>query len=122
MQPFFKFISFLLPIWAVFGPTCNGGRIFSFQMHHRFSDQVKNWSISTSKLLHSHWPVKGSFEYYAVLAHRDQILRGRRLSDANAPFTFSDGNSTLRISSLGLYVITFWVKFTVKGTVNFFLF
>ncbi|XP_039054570.1 aspartyl protease family protein 1-like isoform X2 [Hibiscus syriacus] len=75
------------------------GRIFTFKMHHLFSEPVKNWSNSTGKL--SHWPAKGSFEYYAVLAHRDRLLRGRKLSDINATLSFSDANSTFRISSLG---------------------
>ncbi|GAY53810.1 hypothetical protein CUMW_151890 [Citrus unshiu] len=104
MPCFLKFFFFLVPIWAVIGPSsCDGGRIFSFEMHHRYSDQVKNWSISSGKLSHSDWPDKGSFDYYALLAHRDQILRGRHLSDTdtNSPLIFSDGNSTLRISSLG---------------------
>ncbi|KAK6237286.1 hypothetical protein QUC31_002755 [Theobroma cacao] len=89
---------FLMPIW-VLSFKLSYGRIFTFKMHHRFSEPVKNWSNSTGKL--SHWPVKGSFEYYAVLAHRDRLLRGRQLSGINAPISFSDGNSTFRISSLG---------------------
>ena len=90
---------FLMPIWALSFKLCYG-RIFTFEMHHRFSEPVKNWSNSTGKL--SHWPVKGSFEYYAILAHRDRLFRGRKLSDINATLSFSDGNSTFRISSLGL--------------------
>ncbi|XWS45594.1 hypothetical protein CRYUN_Cryun15aG0149900 [Craigia yunnanensis] len=89
---------FLMPIW-VLSFKLSYGRIFTFQMHHRFSEPVKNWSNSTGKL--SHWPVKGSFEYYAILAHRDRLFRGRKLSDINATLSFSDGNSTFRISSLG---------------------
>lgn len=111
MPCFLKFFFFLVPIWAVIGPSsCDGGRIFSFEMHHRYSDQVKNWSISSGKLSHSDWPDKGSFDYYALLAQRDQILRGRHLSDTdtNSPLIFSDGNSTVRISSLGLYVTSFF--------------
>lgn len=84
----------LITIW-VFSKTCKG-RVFTFKMHHRFSDSFKNWSGLTRN-----WPEKGSFEYYAALAHRDQMLRGRRLSDADASLAFSDGNSTFRISSLG---------------------
>ncbi|KAJ6678171.1 ASPARTYL PROTEASE FAMILY PROTEIN 1-LIKE [Salix viminalis] len=84
----------LITIW-VFSKTCKG-RVFNFKMHHRFSDSFKNWSGLTTN-----WPEKGSFEYYAALAHRDQMLRGRRLSDADASLAFSDGNSTFRISSLG---------------------
>lgn len=88
----------LMPIW-VLSFKLSHGRIFTFEMHHRFSEPVKNWSNSTGKL--SYWPVKGSFEYYAVLVHRDHLLRGRKLSDINASLSFSDGNSTFRISSLG---------------------
>ncbi|XVF59838.1 hypothetical protein PTKIN_Ptkin07bG0307600 [Pterospermum kingtungense] len=89
---------FLIPIW-VLSFKLGYGRIFTFEMHHRFSEPVKNWSSSTGKL--SYWPVKGSFEYYAVLVHRDHLLRGRKLSDINTTLSFSDGNSTFRISSLG---------------------
>ncbi|KAK4843227.1 hypothetical protein QYF36_005551 [Acer negundo] len=107
MHYFLNFIFVLLPIWAfLVGPPftcCDSARIFSFEMHHRFSDPVKNWSDSTGKLLSRYWPDKGSFEYYAVLIHRDQLLRGRHLSasDAKSPLAFLDGNSTLRINSLG---------------------
>ncbi|MBA0824341.1 hypothetical protein Goarm_021017, partial [Gossypium armourianum] len=59
----------------------------------------KNWSNSTGKL--SHWPLKDSFEYYAVLAHRDRLLRGRKLSGANTTLSFADGNFTFQINSLG---------------------
>ncbi|GAV91011.1 Asp domain-containing protein [Cephalotus follicularis] len=80
----------LLPVWGQ-------GHIFSFKMHHRFSEPVKKWSNSSTQ-----WPPKGSFEYYTVLAHRDRILRGHDLSEiSGAPLAFSDGNSTFRISSLG---------------------
>ncbi|PPD67846.1 hypothetical protein GOBAR_DD35270 [Gossypium barbadense] len=68
-------------------------------MQHRFSEPVKNWSNSTGKL--SHWPLKDSFEYYAVLAHRDRLLRGRKLSGANTTLSFADGNFTFQINSLG---------------------
>ncbi|PPD96842.1 hypothetical protein GOBAR_DD06110 [Gossypium barbadense] len=95
MSSFTKTIFFL---W-VLSTKLSDGRIFTFKMHHLFSEPVKNWSNSTGKL--SHWPAKGSFEYYAVLAHRDRLLRGRKLSDINATLSFSDGNSTFRISSLG---------------------
>ncbi|CAN1757710.1 Aspartyl protease family protein 1 [Linum perenne] len=82
--------------------SCNG-RIFSFEMHHRYSDTYKNWSTRGKKSLHfppQKWPEEGSFEYYAALARRDHFLRGRRLSD-DSPLAFADGNSTFRLSSLG---------------------
>lgn len=110
---FLKFVFFLLPI--LFFPQCSNGRIFTFKMHHRFSDSLKNWSHSA----YNHFPLgnwlsKGSFEYYAELAHRDQILRGRKLANVDAPLAFSDGNSTFRISSLGLYVsFNSWIGFSL---------
>ncbi|XP_022752168.1 aspartyl protease family protein 1-like [Durio zibethinus] len=91
---------FWMLIWVLsFTLSYGRRRIFTFEMLHRFSEPVKNWSFATGKL--SHWPVKGSFEYYAVLAHHDRLLRGRKLSDINATLSFSDGNSTFQISSLG---------------------
>ncbi|GAV82950.1 Asp domain-containing protein, partial [Cephalotus follicularis] len=72
---------------------------FSFKMHHRFSEPVKKWSNSSTQ-----WLPKGSFEYCAVLAHRDRILRGCGLGlseISRAPLAFFDGNSTFRSSSLG---------------------
>ncbi|POO00801.1 Aspartic peptidase [Trema orientale] len=75
------------------------GRIFSFKMHHRFSDPVKKWSEVAGKL--SPPPERGTFEYYAELADRDRLLRGRKLSGTDGPLAFSEGNSTFRINSLG---------------------
>lgn len=89
---------------------CNA-RVFTFEMHHRYSDQVKIWSQKNfhphnqhhyHHNLHHHWPKKGSFEYFSDLAQRDRFLRGRKISQLEEqPVTFSDGNSTFRISSLG---------------------
>ncbi|XP_050230317.1 aspartyl protease family protein 1 [Mercurialis annua] len=86
----------LLSIWVL--PQSSKARVFTFKMHHRFSESLKNLSDFTFS---TKWPSKGSFEYYAELAHRDQMLRGRKLSNGEAPLSFSDGNSTFRISSLG---------------------
>ncbi|XP_024032810.1 aspartyl protease family protein 1-like, partial [Morus notabilis] len=92
------------------GGACHG-RIFSFQMHHRFSDPVKRWSSAAADV-----PEKGSFEYYAHLADRDRLLRGRKLSElGNSPLAFSDGNSTVRITSLGFLHYT-TVKLGTPGT------
>ncbi|XP_010531119.1 PREDICTED: aspartyl protease family protein 1 [Tarenaya hassleriana] len=98
---FFTSILFLIPISTLLSSGSCHGRIFSFEMHHRFSDTVKRWADSTGKL--ASFPPKGSFEYYDVLALRDRLIRGRRLSetDSSSSLTFSDGNSTFRISSLG---------------------
>ncbi|KAK9678828.1 hypothetical protein RND81_11G235200 [Saponaria officinalis] len=85
-------------------------RIFTFEMHHRYSHRVKIWSQSNvesrgnsnhSVNRSNNWPEKGSFEYYADLAARDRYFRGRKISEIEEPMTFSDGNETFRISSLG---------------------
>ncbi|KMT09314.1 hypothetical protein BVRB_6g134120 [Beta vulgaris subsp. vulgaris] len=88
---------------ALFFHFCNA-RVFTFEMHHRYSEQLKIWSQKNSLFPHHHhhhWPKKGSFEYYSELAQRDHFLRGRKISQLEKPVTFSDGNSTFRISSLG---------------------
>ncbi|XP_062101889.1 aspartyl protease family protein 1 [Humulus lupulus] len=93
--------SFLVLIWGF--RSCHG-RIFSFKMHHRFSEPVKKWSetAGAGKLSPpQNLPEKGSYEYYAELADRDRLLRGRKLSEIDAPLAFSEGNSTFRISNLG---------------------
>ena len=96
---------FLVFVWGGGGFRSCHGRIFSFKMHHRFSEPVKKWSLATGKISPAdNLPEKGSFEYYAELADRDRFLRGRKLSEFDAPLSFSDGNSTFKISSLGLYV------------------
>ncbi|KAL0543447.1 hypothetical protein IC582_018543 [Cucumis melo] len=90
--------------------------IFTFKMHHRFSDQLKNWSGVSGKLtLPDSWPAKGTIEYYAQLAFRDRFFRGRRLSEFDGPLAFSDGNSSFRISSLGFLHYT-TVQLGTPGT------
>ncbi|XP_021816404.1 aspartyl protease family protein 1 isoform X2 [Prunus avium] len=96
----------LLFFLSILGLQSCHGRIFSFKMHHRFSDPVKEWSAVSGKLSPAdNLPAKGSFEYYAELARRDRFLRGRKLAQSDqsdtTPLAFSDGNSTFRISSLG---------------------
>ena len=103
-----KITLLLLFVWGLC--ICCNARVFTFTMHHRFSEPVKKWSETNAGKLSpvDRWPEKGSVEYYAQLADRDRFLRGRKLSDLDAPLAFSDGNSTFRISSLGLYVSSFW--------------
>ncbi|XP_059438144.1 aspartyl protease family protein 1 isoform X3 [Corylus avellana] len=106
MPCFYKFVLlvFLISLWGSHS-SGNGGHIFSFKMHHRFSDPVRKWSEASGGKLapaaSDSWPEKGTVEYYAELADRDRLLRGRKLSELDAPLAFSDGNSTVRISSLG---------------------
>ncbi|POO00800.1 Aspartic peptidase [Trema orientale] len=90
------FFFFLVFIWSF---RSSHGRIFTFKMHHRFSDPVKKWSHLAGKL--SPPPEKGTLDYYAELADRDRLLRGRKLSQIDPPLAFSEGNSTFRINSLG---------------------
>ncbi|KAH6784590.1 Eukaryotic aspartyl protease family protein [Perilla frutescens var. hirtella] len=72
------------------------------EMHHRFSDQVKQWSRrSGTGFPVNNWPEKGSVEYYSLLASHDIAIRRRSLSSSGGSLTFSDGNTTFRISSLG---------------------
>ncbi|KAH0940622.1 hypothetical protein HID58_000259 [Brassica napus] len=103
---FFKSTLFLIPILTLLltSPSCSKARIFTFEMHHRFSDEVKRWSDLTGRF-GSTFPPKGTFEYFNALVLRDRLIRGRRrLSDSeseSSALTFSDGNSTSRISSLG---------------------
>lgn len=93
---------------SIFGLRSCNGRIFSFKMHHRFSEPVKKWSEAAGKLSPAdNMPKKGTFEYYAELADRDRLLRGRKLSESDVPLAFSDGNATFKMSSLGLYVFFF---------------
>ncbi|KAI3962546.1 hypothetical protein MKW92_030438 [Papaver armeniacum] len=78
---------------------CNAFQTFGFQMHHRYSDQVK--SIMGGDNL----PEKGNLEYYAAMVHRDKVFRGRGLAETDDGdsklLTFSDGNQTFHIASLG---------------------
>ncbi|KAL9250742.1 Aspartyl protease family protein 1-like protein [Drosera capensis] len=100
-----------------------GGRVFSFDMHHRYSDQVKFTTTRLGKAVggggggdgggREGWPEKGTFEYYAALADHDRFFRSRSRNIAGdqghgeGPLTFSDGNATFRISSLGfLHYVT----------------
>lgn len=78
---------------------CYGLSTFGFDIHHRFSDQIKGM-LGIDDV-----PQKGTPQYYAVMAHRDRIFRGRKLAgaDHHAPLTFTAGNVTYRIASSGLY-------------------
>ncbi|XP_008800053.2 aspartyl protease family protein 1-like isoform X2 [Phoenix dactylifera] len=79
---------------------CGGGTVaaLGLSFHHRFSDLVRRWAESRAKNLPGGWPEKDTVEYYAALAGHD---RGQALSGAAPALTFSDGNATLQISSLG---------------------
>lgn len=94
---------FLITLFSIWVSRCCDARVFTLEMHHRFSEPVKKWWEATGNYFPAgNWPEKGSIEYYAQLAHHDRIRRGRRMSESDSSVTFSEGNSTFRISSLGL--------------------
>uniref|UniRef100_A0A2P2LG05 Peptidase A1 domain-containing protein n=1 Tax=Rhizophora mucronata TaxID=61149 RepID=A0A2P2LG05_RHIMU len=77
--------------------SCYGFGTFGFDIHHRYSDPVKG-ILAVDDL-----PPKGSLRYYGLMAHRDHVIHGRRLAaaDGSTPVTFSYGNETFRLDSLG---------------------
>ncbi|KAL4645560.1 hypothetical protein ACB092_02G242900 [Castanea dentata] len=87
--------SYILLVFLLLGlssASCYELGSFGFDIHHRFSDPVK-------KILgFDGLPKKGSIEYYAVMTHRDHIIRGRHLAASNnqspALLTFANGNDT----------------------------
>ncbi|KAK8673316.1 hypothetical protein V6N13_111662 [Hibiscus sabdariffa] len=87
----------LLVVLGLSAGICNGFGTFGFDIHHRYSDPVKEF-LSVDEL-----PVKGSPEYYTAMVHRDRIIKGRHLAMANdrTPVTFLDGNETYKLNSLG---------------------
>lgn len=102
MQSFFVFFITFLSIWGNnFIKHCYAS-VFTLKMHHRFSEPVRKWSESINKLSTTDFPSKGSVEFYSQLADHDRVFRGRGLSDSGEQqLTFVDGNSSLRIKSLG---------------------
>ncbi|XP_059645303.1 aspartyl protease family protein 1-like isoform X3 [Cornus florida] len=89
----FGYFIFLTLVWA--SQLCNGFGTFGFDIHHRYSDQVRG-ILDLFDL-----PEKGSLEYYTAMARRDRLIRGRGLADIvdSTPLTFVDGNDTFK--SLG---------------------
>ncbi|KAK4774072.1 hypothetical protein SAY87_029091 [Trapa incisa] len=88
----------LLALISFGGRGCHGFRTFGFDIHHRFSDPVKGvLDVDDLQL-----PEKWSAPYYTAMARRDQAIHGRRLAEhPDAPITFSPGNDTHRLPSLG---------------------
>ncbi|XP_022739550.1 aspartyl protease family protein 1-like [Durio zibethinus] len=87
----------LLVVLGFSAGSCYGFQTFGFDMHHRYSDPVKE-ILPVNEL-----PVKGSPEYYSAMVHRDKIIKGRRLATANdqTPVTFFGGNETYQLDFLG---------------------
>lgn len=74
---------------------------FGFDIHHRFSDRVRQWANSRSRDLPGGWPEKGTAEYYSALVGHDRAIHGRTLAELAPELSFADGNETIRINSLG---------------------
>lgn len=91
-------VVFTVVVWGSQSSDAFG--TFGFDVHHRYSDPVKG-ILDLDGL-----PEKGSYDYYAAMAHRDRLTRGRRLADTvySTSLIFFDSNETYRLSSLGLYV------------------
>ncbi|KAJ8771137.1 hypothetical protein K2173_023462 [Erythroxylum novogranatense] len=95
---YYKFLCSLLSLVLLSSVrTSHGFGTFGFDIHHRYSDPVKG-ILAVDEL-----PAKGSFQYFSAVANRDRVIHGRRLAtaDGSAPLTFSYGNETYRIDSLG---------------------
>ncbi|CAH2051395.1 unnamed protein product [Thlaspi arvense] len=92
---FMGLILLLISSWVL--DRCEGNGEFGFEFHHRFSDQV------VGVLPGDGLPNRDSSKYYRVMAHRDRLIRGRRLASAEdqSLVTFADGNETVRVDALG---------------------
>ncbi|KAF8112656.1 hypothetical protein N665_0062s0009 [Sinapis alba] len=87
----------LLLVWSWgLEDRCEGLGQFGFEFHHRFSDQI------VGVLPGDGLPRRDSSKYYRVMAHRDRLIRGRRLATQDQSLvTFADGNETVRVNGLG---------------------
>ncbi|CAH9105829.1 unnamed protein product [Cuscuta europaea] len=102
-----SFLTFFIAGFLVSSFHLSHARIFTFELHHRFSDPVKKLALqrTAASFPADSWPAKGSLDYYTQLATHDRFFHRRRLFDSDStsssPLTFADGNATYRISSLG---------------------
>ncbi|XP_047166685.1 aspartyl protease family protein 1-like [Vigna umbellata] len=86
----------MLALTTLASQTSHALHSFGFDIHHRFSDPVKE-VFGVGDL-----PVKGTREYYVVMAHRDRMFRGRRLAGGHhTPLTFVPSNETYQIGTFG---------------------
>ncbi|VFQ59042.1 unnamed protein product [Cuscuta campestris] len=90
-----KFLAFLLLIFLALQLGCFDGvvsgqqQLLHYNIYHRDSDEV------VGVLVGSGLPMKGTAEYYSVMAARDQHRHRRHA------FTFQGGDVTTRIDNLG---------------------
>ncbi|KAL4584975.1 hypothetical protein LXL04_009588 [Taraxacum kok-saghyz] len=102
MESFLVFFITFLSIWGNNIIKHCYASVFTLKMHHRFSEPVRKWSESINKLSAIDFPSKCSVEFYSQLDDHDRVFRGRGLTNSGEQhLTFSDGNSSLRIKSLG---------------------
>ncbi|EOA23813.1 hypothetical protein CARUB_v10017028mg [Capsella rubella] len=92
----FVLLSVLVACWGL--QRCESAGKFSFEVHHIFSDAVKQ-NLGFGDLA----PEKGSLEYFKVLAHRDRFIRGRGLVSNNEepPLTSMERNLTVAVDFMG---------------------
>ncbi|KAL0847724.1 hypothetical protein Bca101_020970 [Brassica carinata] len=92
----FVLLSVLVLSWGL--ERCEATGKFSFEVHHVFSDAVKQ-NLGFDGLV----PEEGSLECVKVLAQRDRLIRGRGLASNNedSPLTSAEGNLTVFVSFLG---------------------
>lgn len=100
-------LSLLLSLISVLAASPSAETVtLGLDIHHRFSVPVRRWSLSNGKELPGGWLEAGTAEYYTALAGHD--LAGAILSKADTSsggppgLTFSEGNATLKVNSLGL--------------------
>ncbi|AEE78781.1 Eukaryotic aspartyl protease family protein [Arabidopsis thaliana] len=95
-QVFVLLSMLVLIFWGL--ERCEASGKFSFEVHHMFSDVVKQ-TLGFDDLV----PENGSLEYFKVLAHRDRFIRGRGLASNNeeTPLTSIGSNLTLALNFLG---------------------
>ncbi|XP_020532231.1 aspartyl protease family protein 1 isoform X2 [Amborella trichopoda] len=105
----FWFLGFGFLFWS-----CHCRQTFGFDLHHKFSEPVKEWMSLRHGIGYEEWPESGSEDYYLSLVHHDHNLRGRGISEIGAPLTFADGNTTFKLSSLGFL----HYSFVTLGTPN----
>ncbi|QCD91148.1 aspartyl protease family protein 1-like [Vigna unguiculata] len=87
----------MLAFTTLASQTSHALRSFAFDIHHRFSDPVKEVLGVVGNL-----PDKRTREYYVVMAHRDRMFRGRRLAGGHhTPLTFVPSNETYQIGTFG---------------------
>ncbi|KAI3926373.1 hypothetical protein MKX01_032561 [Papaver californicum] len=93
-----KYLTTVLLVFFLYFQNCNAFQTFGFEMHHRFSDEVRGIMAGDNL------PEIGSREYYAAMAHRDTVFRGRALAenddDDSKLLTLSDSETSASLGSL----------------------